>query len=85
MQNKSNSSNEINDINDSLNISVQAPQIDMDRIDDKIYQIKGLNLRKICDKNKKRHDNKKLNCYYNKLRLNKVNNIIEKFSYNNKD
>ena len=26
----------INDINDSLNISVQAPQIDMDRIDDKI-------------------------------------------------
>lgn len=56
-----------------------------DRIGDKIYQIKGLNLRKICDKIKKRCDNKKLNCYYNKLRLNKVNNIIEKFSYNNKD
>ena len=56
-----------------------------DKIGKKIYQLKGLNLKKICDKNVKRKDNKKLNCYYNKLRLNKVNNIIEKFSYNNKD
>ena len=57
----------------------------VDRIGNKIYEIKGLNLKKISDKNKKRKENKKLNCYYNKLRLNKVNNIIEKFSYNNKD
>ena len=56
-----------------------------DKIRDKIYQIKGLNLKKISDKNKKKNENKKLNCYYNKLRLNKVNNIIEKFSFNNKD
>jgi hypothetical protein len=57
----------------------------VDKIGNKIYQIKGINLKKISDKNKKRHSNKRLNCYYNKLRLNKVNNIIEKFSYNNKD
>ena len=57
----------------------------VDKIGNKIYQIKGINLKKINDKNKKRHSNKRLNCYYNKLRLNKVNNIIEKFSYNNKD
>jgi hypothetical protein len=57
----------------------------VDKIGSKIYEIKRLNLKKISDKNKKRKENKKLNCYYNKLRLNKVNNIIEKFSYNNKD
>ena len=57
----------------------------VDKIGNKIFQIKGLNLNKISDKNKKKNENKKLNCYYNKLRLNKVNNIIEKFSYNNKD
>ena len=57
----------------------------LDKIGSKIYEIKRLNLKKISDKNKKRKENKKLNCYYNKLRLNKVNNIIEKFSYNNKD
>ena len=36
-------------------------------------------------KNKKNDNQRRLNCYYNKLHLNKIHNILERFSYNSKD
>ena len=49
--------------------------------------IKVLNNDNIILKNKLENKRKKIrpNCYYNKLHLNKINEIIDKFSYNNID
>jgi hypothetical protein len=51
------------------------------------FLIKGLNKEKEIIKNKMENKKKKIkpNCYYNKLHLNKINDIIEKYSYNNID
>jgi hypothetical protein len=38
-------------------------------------------LKRLMKNEKKRRPN----CYYNKLHLNKIHDIIEKYSYNNKD
>ena len=51
------------------------------------YLLNRLNNENEVIKNKMKMKNKKLkpNCYYNKLHLNKINDIIEKYSYNNID
>ena len=51
------------------------------------YLLNRLNNENEIIKNKMKNKNKKIkaNCYYNKLHLNKINDIIEKYSYNNID
>ena len=51
------------------------------------YLLNRLNNENEIIKNKMKNKNKKIkaNCYYNKLHLNKINDIIEKYSYNNFD
>jgi hypothetical protein len=50
------------------------------------YKCKGFNHRNEIIKNIIKDENKrKANCYYNKLHLIKLNDIIDKYSYNNKD
>lgn len=73
-------------LNIKKNIFNYSLKVDSESKNKKKRKYKGFNHRKEIVNNIIKGENKrKANCYYNKLHLIKMNDIIDKYSYNNKD